>query len=35
LDLYYEKNNKDLSLEKLVEVHNKKTGALIEFSVFG
>lgn len=34
LDLYYEKNSKDLTLEKLVEVHNKKTWALIEFSVF-
>ncbi|MDD2907378.1 MAG: polyprenyl synthetase family protein [Candidatus Gracilibacteria bacterium] len=35
LDLYYENNNKELTLEKLVEVHNKKTGALIEFSIFG
>lgn len=34
LDLYYEKNNKDLTLEKLIEVHNKKTWALIEFSVY-
>ena len=34
LDLYYEKNPDKLSLEKLIEVHNKKTWALIELSVF-
>lgn len=35
LDLYYEKNPDKLSLENLIEVHNKKTWALIEISVLG
>lgn len=34
LDLFYEKNPEKLTLENLLEVHNKKTGALIEVSVF-
>jgi geranylgeranyl pyrophosphate synthase len=33
LDLYYEKNFKNLNLEQLIEIHNKKTWALIEFSI--
>lgn len=33
LDLYYEKNDKELDLEKLIELHNKKTWALIIFSI--
>ena len=33
LDLYYEKNFNKLDLEKLADVHNKKTGALIETSI--
>lgn len=33
LDLYYENNSKELTLENLIEVHNKKTWALIEVSV--
>lgn len=35
LDLYYEKNPTLLTLENLMEVHNKKTWALIEMSIFG
>ncbi len=33
LDLYYENNPKKLTLDNLIEVHNKKTWALIEVSV--
>jgi len=33
LDLYYEKNFNDLTLDELINVHNKKTGALIETSI--
>jgi len=33
LDLYYENNPKKLNLENLLEVHNKKTWALIEISI--
>lgn len=33
LDLYYENNPKELTLENLIEIHNKKTGALIETSL--
>jgi geranylgeranyl diphosphate synthase type II len=33
LDLFYEKNPEKLNLEKLEEVHNKKTWALIEISI--
>jgi geranylgeranyl diphosphate synthase type II len=33
LDLYYEKNPEKLTLENLIEVHNKKTWALIEISI--
>jgi len=33
LDLYYEKNPDKLSLENLIEIHNKKTWALIKFSI--
>lgn len=33
LDIFYEKNPDKLTLEKLLEVHNKKTWALIEVSV--
>ncbi len=33
LDLYYENNPDKLSLENLIEVHNKKTWALIETSI--
>jgi geranylgeranyl diphosphate synthase type II len=33
LDLFYEKNPDKLTLKNLIEVHNKKTGALIEFSI--
>jgi geranylgeranyl pyrophosphate synthase len=33
LDLYYEQNPKKLSLDNLIEVHNKKTWALIECSI--
>ncbi len=33
LDLYYEKNPEKLTLENLIETHNKKTGALIEVSI--
>jgi len=33
LDLYYEKNSDKLTLENLIEVHNKKTWALIEVSI--
>ncbi|MFK7780099.1 MAG: polyprenyl synthetase family protein [Candidatus Gracilibacteria bacterium] len=35
LDLYYENNPDKLNLENLIEVHNKKTGALIEISIIG
>ena len=35
LDLCYEKNPEKLTLENLIETHNKKTWALIEISVFG
>ncbi len=33
LDLYYEKNPNKLILENLIEIHNKKTWALIKFSI--
>jgi len=33
LDLYYENNPKKLSLENLIETHNKKTWKLIEISI--
>lgn len=33
LDLYYEKNPEELTLDNLIEVHNKKTWALIECSI--
>jgi geranylgeranyl diphosphate synthase type II len=33
LDLYYENNPQKLNLENLLEVHNKKTWALIEISI--
>ena len=33
LDVYYEKNSDKLNIEKLIEVHNKKTWALIEASI--
>ena len=33
LDLFYEKNPDKLSLENLIETHNKKTWALIKFSI--
>jgi geranylgeranyl diphosphate synthase type II len=33
LDLYYEKNSDKLNFDKLLETHNKKTGALITFSI--
>ncbi len=33
LDLFYEKNPEKLTLENLIEVHNKKTWKLIEISV--
>ncbi len=33
LDLYYENNPKKLTIENLIEVHNKKTWALIEISI--
>jgi geranylgeranyl diphosphate synthase type II len=33
LDLYYENSPKELTLENLIEIHNKKTGALIETSL--
>ena len=33
LDLYYEKNPEELTLDNLIEVHNKKTWALIQMSV--
>jgi len=33
LDLYYEKNSEKLNLENLIEIHNKKTWALIQVSV--
>jgi geranylgeranyl diphosphate synthase type II len=33
LDLYYEKNPDKLTIENLIEVHNKKTWALIECSI--
>ena len=33
LDLYYEKNSDKLTLQNLIEVHNKKTWALIEVSI--
>jgi geranylgeranyl diphosphate synthase type II len=35
LDLYYEKNPEELNLDNLIEIHNKKTWALIEISVLG
>ncbi|MDD2871813.1 MAG: polyprenyl synthetase family protein, partial [Candidatus Gracilibacteria bacterium] len=35
LDLYYENNFDKLDLEKLTDIHNKKTGALIEASIIG
>jgi len=35
LDLYYEKNPEKLTLENLIEIHNKKTWALIKFSIIG
>lgn len=33
LDLFYEKNPEELTLEYLIETHNKKTGALIKISI--
>ncbi len=33
LDLYYEKKSSELTLENLIEIHNKKTWALINFSI--
>ena len=33
LDIYYEKNNNKLDLDKLIEVHNKKTWKLIKVSI--
>lgn len=33
LDIYYEKNNNKLSLSNLLEIHSKKTWALITFSI--
>lgn len=33
LDLYYEKNIDKLDINKLIDIHNKKTGALIEASI--
>jgi geranylgeranyl diphosphate synthase type II len=33
LDLYYEKNSNEVNIEKLVEMHNRKTWALITFSI--
>jgi len=33
LDLYFDKNHDDLDLNNLIEIHNKKTWALIESSV--
>ena len=33
LDLYYENNSEKLTLDNLIEVHNKKTWALIEISI--
>jgi len=35
LDLYYEKNPEKLTLDNLIETHNKKTWALIEISIMG
>jgi len=35
LDLYYENNPKELTLDNLIEVHNKKTWALIIMSILG
>lgn len=35
LDLYYEENPGKLTLDNLIEVHNKKTGSLIEVSILG
>lgn len=35
LDLYYENNPEKLTLENLIEVHNKKTWALIKISILG
>ena len=34
LDLYYENNPEKLTLDNLIETHNKKTWALIETSIF-
>jgi geranylgeranyl pyrophosphate synthase len=33
LDLYFEKKSNELNFENLIETHNKKTGALITFSI--
>jgi geranylgeranyl diphosphate synthase type II len=33
LDLYYENNSNKLTIDNLIEVHNKKTWALIEISI--
>jgi geranylgeranyl pyrophosphate synthase len=33
LDLHFEKNSNEVNFEKLLETHNKKTGALITFSI--
>ena len=33
LDMFYEKNPDELSLENLIETHNKKTGELIQISI--
>ena len=35
LDLFYEQNPDKLTLDKLIETHNKKTGKLIEISILG
>ena len=35
LDIYYEKNSEKLNLENLIEIHNKKTWALIKVSIIG
>lgn len=33
LDLYYENNSNELNLDNLIEIHNKKTWLLIQFSI--
>jgi geranylgeranyl diphosphate synthase type II len=33
LDLFFEKNSEEVDFYKLIETHNKKTGALITFSI--